>query len=216
VLSVQVGKAAPLGPAAVPSGFVKRPVDGPIDVGSLGLQGDQQADLVAHGGLDKAVYGYSAEHYPRWLEDFPEHENILANGAFGENLTISGLSEDDIYVGDVHEIGTTRLQVCQPRQPCYKFALRFDDRRMPAAMVSSRRSGWYYRVLQQGVIQAGDSVRLVERPHPQLPFDRLVQIVYGGAPHEEELREFARADGVARWIRSLALKALRRADRVEV
>ena len=216
VLSVQVGKAAPLGPEGVPSGFVKRAVDGPVHVHGLGLEGDQQADLVAHGGLDKAIYGYAAEHYPHWLEDFPEHRNVLAlHGAFGENLTISELSESDLCVSDVHAIGTARLQVCQPRQPCYKFALRFDDRRMPAAMVRSQRSGWYYRVLQQGVIQAGDSIKLVDRPHPELRFDRLVQIVYGGAAYEHELRELAHAHGVARWIRSVALKNLRRAGPVE-
>ena len=214
VLSVQVGKPAPLGPAGVPSGFVKRAVGGPVHVHNLGLQGDQQADLTVHGGPDKAVYGYAAEHYLRWLEDFPEHRDLLVNGAFGENLTIAGLSEGDICAGDVHAVGTARLQVCQPRQPCYKFALRFDDRRMPSAMVRSGRSGWYYRVLAEGDIQAGDSMRLIERPHPKLRFDRLVQIVYGAAADEHELLELARADGVARWIRSVALKNLRRAGQV--
>jgi MOSC domain-containing protein YiiM len=209
VVSVQVGKAAPLGPKHVPSGFVKRGVQGPVEVRSLGLDGDQQADLSVHGGPDKAVYGYALAHYSDWRREFPEHDQILlSGGAFGENLTIEGLTEADLCVGDVHAIGSARLQVCQPRQPCFKFSLRFNDRRMPRAMVESRRSGWYYRVLQVGRIQAGDRVEVVARPHPRLRFPRLVEIVYGSEVEPAELVELSRAEGVAHWIRAMASRAL--------
>lgn len=204
VLSVQVGAVAPLGADGVASGFVKRPVAGPIRVGRLNLDGDAQADLRVHGGPDKAVYAYAASNYPLWAQEFPEHTALLTPGVFGENLTIVGLTEAEICVGDVHAIGTARLQVCQPRQPCYKFALRFDDNRMPRAMVRSGRSGWYYRVLQEGVLAAGDAVKVAERPNPDLLFTRLVEIVYRGQASEEELARLATARGVAHWLSAAA------------
>jgi MOSC domain-containing protein YiiM len=209
VLSIQVGTIAPLGPDGVPSGFVKRPVAGPVHVGVLNIDGDVQADLSVHGGLDKAVYGYSAANYARWLEDFPEHRSILAPGVFGENLTIVGLTEADIRVGDVHAIGSVQLQVTQPRQPCFKFALRMGDARMPAAMVRSGRSGWYYRVLEEGILTVGDTVRLIDRPNPDLLFTRLVEIVYRRRVDEGELARLADAVGLADWLRVAARRSLR-------
>lgn len=204
VLSVQVGRVAPLGPDGVASGFMKRPVAGRVRVGKLSLDGDEQADLRVHGGADKAVYAYAAANYPLWTRDFPEHAARLTPGVFGENLTIQGLTEADICIGDVHAIGAARLQVCQPRQPCFKLGLRFDDNRLPRAMVRSGRSGWYYRVLDEGDLSAGDAVRLSERPHPGLLFTRMVDIVYRGQATEEELAVLAEAPGVAEWLRVAA------------
>ena len=126
---------------------------------------------------------------------------------FGENLTIRGLIEAEICVGDVHAIGSARLQVCQPRQPCYKFALRFDDNRMPGAMVRSGRSGWYYRVIEEGTVAAGDAVSVVERPNPDLLFTRLVEIVYRGQAGADELARLAQAPGLADWLRVAARKS---------
>ncbi|HJP69483.1 MAG TPA: MOSC domain-containing protein [Sphingomicrobium sp.] len=208
VVSVQVGKIAPLGPQAVPSGFVKHPIEGPVRTGELGLQGDQQADLRVHGGPEKAVYAYAASNYPAWLKDFPEHRERLVPGAFGENLTIDGMSEADLCVGDIHSIGTALLQVCQPRQPCFKFGLHFEDKRMPRAMVRNGRAGWYYRVIEAGALQAGDEVRLIERPHADLPFQRLIQIVNRGQATNSELDRLASANGAASSIRTAAKEAL--------
>jgi MOSC domain-containing protein YiiM len=204
VLSVQLGRVAPLGPDGVPSGFVKHAVAAPVRVDTLGLAGDEQADLRVHGGPEKAVYAYAAANYPLWTAEFPDHTARLSPGAFGENLTVTGLTEADLCAGDVHAIGTARLQVCQPRQPCFKFALHFDDRRMPRAMVRSGRSGWYYRVLEAGVLQAGDPVRLIERPNPDLPFARLVAIVNHGHSNAAEMALLAQAAGVADWLQAAA------------
>lgn len=206
--SVQVGVIAPLGPRAVPSGFVKTPVSGPVRVGRLGLEGDSQADLTVHGGAEKAVYAYAAAHYPRWLRDFPQHVDRLGPGAFGENLTVIGLEESDLCVGDVHRVGSTLLQVCQPRQPCFKFALRFEDERMPRAMVQNGRAGWYYRVLEEGVLQPGDPVRLTDRPNPGLSFVRLIDIIYRRAVTRGELLAMAGASGIAAQLRERALRRL--------
>ncbi len=208
LLSVQVGAIAPLGPAGVASGFVKRPVSGPVWVGALNLAGDAQADLRVHGGPDKAVYAYADSHYARWRAEFPEHIERMTPGAFGENLTVDGMVEADLCVGDIHAIGAARLQVCQPRQPCFKFALRFEDPRMPRAMVRNGRSGWYYRVIEQGAVQAGDPVRLLERPNPGFLFVRLIAIVHNDPATPQELEMMATAPGVAGWLRLAAQRQL--------
>ena len=177
VASIHVGKVAPLGPNGVPSGFVKHGVSSAVNVAPLGIVGDEQADLRVHGGLDKAVYGYASTHYAAWQRDYPQHTNLLVAGGLGENLSIDGMTEAELCVGDVHAIGTTRMQVCQPRQPCFKFALRFGDVLMPGAMLRNGRSGWYYRILIPGVISPGDRVEVLEQPNPDFAFTRLVEVI---------------------------------------
>ena len=172
IRSVQVGRIAPLGPDGVMSGFVKAPVHGRVEVGLLGLAGDEQADHSVHGGPDKAVYACPLGNYVAWKAAFPQYEALLVPGGLGENLTIDGFAEGEVCIGDQMQIGTAALQVTQPRQPCFKFALRFDDVAMPRAMVRNGMSGWYYRVLQPGALSAGDEVRLLERPHPEWTIER--------------------------------------------
>lgn len=208
VLSVQAGRIAPLGPAGVPSGFVKRPVTGAVPVGLLGLDGDAQADHRVHGGRDKAVYAYAASRYPEWTADFPELAADFEPGAFGENLTIAGLIEDDLCVGDIHGIGSVRLQVCQPRQPCFKLALHFANNRLPKAMVRNGRSGWYYRVLTPGTLAAGDEVRLLERPLPSFPFNELLDFLYVRGLGEDVLARVAATDVVPPNLRNDARREL--------
>jgi MOSC domain-containing protein YiiM len=186
LVSIHVGKVAPLGPDGVPSAFIKVRVEASTAVTPLGLTGDHQADLSVHGGEEKAVYGYAFSHYARWLREYPQHAAALTPGAFGENLCIEGLEETNLCVGDVHRIGTSRLQVCQPRQPCFKLALRFDDKMMPKAMIRTGRAGWYYRVLESGSLAPGDIVSLDARPNPDFPFTRLVELIsYGQVTHAE-------------------------------
>jgi len=207
-LSIQVGRTAPLGPERVPSAFRQHRVDGAVKVGTLGLAGDEQADLTVHGGPEKAVYAYGAGHYAAWSEEFPEHWEQFVAGGFGENLTVAGMLEHDLCVGDVHRIGSALLQVCQPRQPCFKLALVFDDSRMVKAMVRSGRAGWYYRVLEDGEIQAGDEIRLEERPHPDFSFERLIHIVNFGEASPDELRAMAGMTALASRLRARASSAL--------
>jgi MOSC domain-containing protein YiiM len=209
VLSVHTGKVAPLGPEGVPSGFVKLARPGPVAVALDGLDGDAQADLSVHGGPDKAVYGYAADHYPAWAADHPQHAARFGPGAMGENLAIAGMDEASLCVGDIHRIGSALLQVCQPRQPCFKLGLHFNDPLMLRAMVRSERSGWYYRVLEPGELRAGDAVRLQERPHPDFAFSRLVTIVYRRNPTPKELARMAEMEGLARQWRIEAKQSLR-------
>lgn len=194
LLSVHAGRIAPLGPDGVPSAFVKLPVAGPVKVGPAGLEGDAQADLRVHGGPEKAVYAYAATRYAEWTADFPELAAKFVPGGFGENLTIDGVDEDGLCVGDVHGIGSVRLQVCQPRQPCFKLALRFENNRLPKAMVRNGRSGWYYRVLSPGTLRAGDAVQLLERPLPDFPFNELLDFLYTRGLDDDFLERVASTD----------------------
>jgi MOSC domain-containing protein YiiM len=197
IVSIHTGRIAPLGPDGVPSGFVKPVHDGPAVLTRAGIVGDEQADLSVHGGPDKAVYAYAVHHYAAWRAEFPGHEPLFGPGGMGENLAIDGMLEADLCVGDVHRIGSARLQVCQPRQPCFKLALRFDDKRLPKAMVRSGRSGWYYRVLETGTISPDDAVILESRPNPGFPFERLVDLVGRGKPSDTELRQMQNMPGLA-------------------
>jgi MOSC domain-containing protein YiiM len=190
--SVQVGRVAPLGPDGVMSGFVKATVQGLVEVGLLGLAGDEQADLSVHGGPDKAVYACSLGNYAAWKSAFSQYEALLVPGGLGENLTIDGIAEDDVCIGDHMRIGTAVLQVSQPRQPCFKFALRFNDVAMPRAMVRNGMSGWYYRVLQPGSLTAGDEVRLLERPHPEWTIERINRQIVQRRGSVADKAEFSR------------------------
>jgi MOSC domain-containing protein YiiM len=208
ILSVQTGRIAPLGPKRVPSGFVKNGQSGAVPVGPLGLDGDQQADLTVHGGPEKAVYAYAVSHYPAWAKDFPPLASRFVGGAMGENLTVSGMDESAICVGDIHTVGSALLQVCQPRQPCFKFALRHDEPLLPRAMVRSGRAGWYYRVIREGALQAGDPIELRDRPNPDFPFKRLVEIVNHGNATRDELARMVDMPGLASQWQDMARRYL--------
>ncbi|MGE3143400.1 MAG: MOSC domain-containing protein [Hyphomonadaceae bacterium] len=207
--SVHLGRVAPLGPEGEPSGFVKHAVSGPVEVDAGGLAGDEQADRRNHGGSEKAVYGYALAHYEAWRRDFPEHHDKFGPGAVGENLAISGVTEADLCVGDVHAIGAALLQVCQPRQPCYKFALRFGDDRLPPAMTRNGRAGWYYRVLRGGRIESGDAVILYERPNPDFPFARLIDLISRRNGAQAEFVRLAQMAGLASQWQAYARQKLR-------
>jgi MOSC domain-containing protein YiiM len=198
--AVRVGRVAPLGLQGVPSGYIKQSSVAPVSVSMLGLMGDEQADLSVHGGPDKAVYGYAASHYALWRSEIPAHADLLVPGGMGENLTITGIDEADLRVGDVHRIGTVTMQVCQPRQPCFKLAAYFNDPKMLRAFVRSGRSGWYYRVLEAGKLCAGDDVHLLDRPQA-FPFARLLAIVNGATATPAEIADLSRMPELALSLR---------------
>lgn len=134
------------------TGFFKESVVGVRQVTSLGIEGDGQADLVNHGGPDKAICVYPSEHYAGWTEALGL---TLPMGAFGENFTTKGMTENDVCVGDVFQCGELRLQVSQPRQPCWKLARRWRVKDLAAQVERSGHTGWYFRVLNAGPVQAG-------------------------------------------------------------
>lgn len=158
VLSVNValGRAVPWERTMVRTGIYKLPVGGPVRVRTLGLLGDEQADLERHGGLLKAVYAYPSEHYAFWKEELPG--TPLPWGTFGENLTVSGLAENRIRVGDRFRIGSTLLAATRPRFPCYKLGIKFGRTDIIDRLLASGRTGFYFRVLEEGEVRAGDAI----------------------------------------------------------
>ena len=162
------------------TGFIKQPVDRSVWLGSLNLTGDGQADLVHHGGANKAVCVYSAEHYPFWHRELNRVD--MQHGAFGENLTIAGLTEKDVCIGDIWAIGEALVQVSQPRHPCWKLARRWNIKDLALRVQQTGRTGWYFRVLREGLIASGMPITLAERPFAVWTVDRANHIMH----HDKE------------------------------
>jgi MOSC domain-containing protein YiiM len=163
VLGVCVGKVQPL-PArgrVHRTGFLKYPADGPVRLGPLGLDGDEH-DYPEHGGPDQALLVYSVDHYPFWQKEFGI--NLAPVGAFGENLTVTGLTEEEVCIGDTFRIGEVVAQVTSPRAPCYKIGDRFDRRQLPVRMQETLLTGYMMRVVTEGSLRAGDAMTLLSRP----------------------------------------------------
>jgi MOSC domain-containing protein YiiM len=145
----------------VQTGIFKAPVNGRVQVRTLNLEGDRQADLSVHGGPDKAIYVYPSEHYDYWRGEFPIME--LPWGMFGENLTTTGLLEGAVNVGDTFRIGSAVAMVTQPRVPCYKLAAKFGREDIVKRFLASGRSGFYLKVVQEGEVEVGDAIELISR-----------------------------------------------------
>lgn len=165
VVSLRVGGAKPILPFRghmVRSGIYKDPVATRLPVTADGLPGDEQADLTVHGGPDKALCAYPSEHFPSWRETI--HPDI-ADGAFGENLTLTGLTEHDAHIGDTYTLGDDGavVQVSQPRGPCYKVGVRWSSKTLVRLMGEDLKAGFYFRVLEPGPVGTGDTLTLVDR-----------------------------------------------------
>lgn len=156
--------------------FWKLPVAGPIKVGRTDLEGNRQADLINHGGMDKAVLAYAATHYPTWRAELQRPE--IPFGGFGENFTIEGWTEQEVCLGDVFTIGNACFAVSQPRQPCWKLGRRWDRADLPKRVVLTGRSGWYLRVVEEGVVDVGQTLVLQERPLPEWTVARVNHYFY--------------------------------------
>lgn len=154
------------------SGIFKSSIEGPRFLGKTNLDGDGQADLKNHGGPDKAICVYAHEHYAHWQRQFALPE--LPRGAFGENFTTHGLLESEVCIGDTFAVGEADatngvvVQLSQPRQPCWKLARRWQLGDLAVQVQDIGFTGWYFRVLQEGVVQPGDALRLIKRPYPHL------------------------------------------------
>ena len=173
IASVNVATASPLFVAQfrdvhrIVTGIHKQPVTGPVTVKRLGLLGDEQADLSVHGGLDKAVYAYPFEHYGFWAAHKRaalKRDEPLPPGSMGENLTIQGLLENEVWIGDRLTIGSVLLEATEPRAPCYKFAAKMGFAHAVKMMVQSGATGFYLRVIEEGSLRAGDAITLLPGP----------------------------------------------------
>jgi len=209
LLTLHLGQIAPFGPEGQTSAIRKHPVPGPVMVTTTGLIGDQQADPRYHGGPDKALHHYPFEHYAAWRAECPDRAGRFdAPGAFGENLSTQGLTEANVCLGDVYQIGTAVIQVSQGRQPCWKLNARFDLPDMIERIRANGRTGWYYRVVQTGEIEPGDSFERVQRPLPEWPLARLWRVLFHDPIDTAALSELSRLDLLAESWRARAAKKL--------
>lgn len=167
------------------TGIYKRTVAGPVRLHRHNLEGDGQADLVHHGGPDKAVCAYPSEHWFHWHGTLPPQQ--LIGGAFGENFTLQGLTEDDVCIGDIFTVGTAVVQISQPRQPCWKLARRWQHKDLALQVEQTGFTGWYFRVLQEGIVETNAPLRLMERPFAEWTITTANRIMH----HERDNRTAA-------------------------
>lgn len=188
VISVNVGRPQEHDwkGSRVRTAIFKSPVEGPVAVGNLNLEGDQQGDLTVHGGVDKAVYAYPFEHYAYWGPELAGYS--LTPGNFGENLTTTGLSEEAIHIGDQLQAGTALLTVTHPRAPCYKLGVRFNREDMTRLFYESRRFGFYLRVLREGTLQAGSAITVVSQDPNAVSVADVIRLFTGDSRDPDLLR----------------------------
>ena len=189
LLSVNVGmpKEVSWRGKAVFTGVFKDSVSGPRRVGRLNVEGDGQGDLAGHGGEQRAVFVYQIDSYRYWEHELGRSDFVY--GQFGENFTVQGLSDDEVCIGDRYRIGTALLEVTQPRVTCYRVGLRMNDPRIPALLVSHRRPGFYFRVLEEGEVQAGDGIFKVAAGEEQMAVAEVDALLYlPGHPRQQLLR----------------------------
>lgn len=175
-LCVGAPKTVLHGKKRIRTGIFKTPVEGAVRVGMLNIDGDGQADLSVHGGRDKAIYVYPAEHYVTWADELGCP--ALEPSQFGENLTVTELAESTVTIGDRYRLGTVTAEVAQPRLPCFKLGIRMGDDSFPQRFLDSGRLGFYLRVENEGIVAAGDAFELVSRPDHGITVHELWQTVF--------------------------------------
>lgn len=181
------------------SAIGKRPLHGRVAIGPEGLLDDEQGDRRVHGGPDKAVHHYPRDHYAAWRDELGDHPLLADAGAFGENLSGTGLVEADVCLCDRFTLGSVVLEVSQLRQPCWKLSDRFAVPVMARRVQASGRTGWYYRVLQPGEVEAGQVLTLVERPFPQWSLARIADLLYRRGVEAALIRELLELPLVPSW-----------------
>jgi MOSC domain-containing protein YiiM len=158
----------------VTTGIFKEPIDRRVMLKTLNLEGDRQADLTVHGGPDKAVYAYAVEHYEYWRKVFPTIK--LPNGMFGENFTTENLMEEEVCIGDVFQIGLSRVVATQPRMPCYKLGVKFGRMDVLKKFLDSGRSGIYFKVSKEGEVGAGDKIEQIGKDPNHITISDIVRL----------------------------------------
>jgi len=178
----------------ITTGIFKEPVEGRVPIRTLNLDGDRQADLRVHGGIHKAVYAYPAEHYEYWRGELPGVN--LPWGMFGENLTVEGMFEDRLNIGDRFRMGSAELVVTQPRLPCYKLAVKFGRDDIIKRFLDSRRTGFYCAVLKEGEIAAGDGIEEISKDPSELKVVDIVRLYLEGKDDLETLQKALRVEAL--------------------
>jgi MOSC domain-containing protein YiiM len=226
LISVNVGlpREVAVSGKVVRTGIFKEPVQGRVKVRRLNLEGDLQADLTVHGGLNKAVYVYPSEHYPFWQEDLAgielpwglawTRDDSYSWGLFGENFSLEGLLEDQVSVGDRLRIGSAAFQVTTPRMPCYKLGIKFLRADMVERFLAGNRSGFYLSVVEEGEVGAGDGVERIGRGRDGLTVAEAFRLMAdGGAGNPDLLRRAVRCEDLPRSWRNQFAEHLQRLGR---
>ena len=215
IISVNIGQPRRLiwKDREVVTAIFKSPAEGPVMLRRLNLEGDRQADLENHGGRSKAVYAYPAEHYETWEKELPDMK--LSWGIFGENLTIEGLREDDIYIGDHFRMGQATVMVTQPRIPCYKLGLRLGRDDMVKRFLDSNRSGIYFSVLEEGEVAIGDRVERIKEDEDRLSVMEINRAFKNSGDHLSIVRRAVRHPVLPSGLRDDFLTQLASIDRTE-
>jgi len=208
LLSVNVGlpREVEWNGKIIRTSIFKAPVSGRVRVAKLNLEGDQQSDLSVHGGIDKAVYAYPSEHYPFWRRELPGMD--LAWGVFGENFTTTGLLEETLHIGDRLRVGSAEFVVTQPRMPCFKLGIRFNRSDMVKRFLQSGRTGFYFAVLGEGEVTAGDSIELLERDDHGVTVADVVNLYRRDATNQDLLRRVSELPSLPKSWRDYFLSRL--------
>ena len=175
------------------SAISKAPHSGRVSITRLGIVGDEHADTVHHGGPDKALHHYPFDHYARWRQEL-DHVDLNAVGTFGENISTLGFAEDDVCIGDRFRFGSVLVEVSQARKPCWKQGDRLNWAALPKLMIAEGRSGWYYRVIEEGEAEVGDTLNLVERPLTDWTVRRVFDLIVAGRHPQDKAAFRALAD----------------------
>lgn len=196
-ISLFIGGIRPLPESGRPTGIYKQPITSRIELGREGFVGDQQADRRVHGGPDKAVHLYPASHYAKLATRFPDAAADLLPGSLGENISTAELDENDVHIGDIYRLGEARLQVCQPRSPCWKIDERFAADGMAAFIAEQRLTGWYWRVIAPGEINPDDPLMLETLARGALTLAAAMQLWQDHRPPLAALEKLAATAGIA-------------------
>lgn len=207
VNSVYLGKVVPFTRPDSFTGIFKKEVNHLVSVGYEGIEGDEIGDLKVHGGPEKAVHVYPLEHYKKWKAEFPDCPFFENAGAFGENFSTIGLDESQVFVGDIFSIGTAVVEVSQGRLPCWKLNDRFDIPYFSEMLQINYRTGWYFRVIQQGNVGLGDEITLINRTNDKWSLQEIMKVIFTKSLDEETLISMLELPLVASW-RKLFMKRL--------
>lgn len=204
-ISLFVGTIRPLPESGRPTGIYKRPVTGPVELGPEGFVGDQQADLRVHGGPDKAVHLYPATHYARLAARFPEAAGQLREGSIGENISCADLVESDVRLGEIWQLGTARLQVSQPRSPCWKIDERYGCDGMAQFIAEQGLTGWYWRVLTPGLVSPRDALCREQSDPAAFTLAEAMQLLQQHRPPLAAMERLVASPGIAEnWRQKIA------------
>ncbi|RAL15236.1 MOSC domain-containing protein [Aspergillus homomorphus CBS 101889] len=209
LLCVRTGKVKQLGPGSVTSAIEKLPCPGRVYVTEQGLTGDEQA-YEHHGGTDKALHQYCSRHYEAWKREVPERAHLFNIGGYGENISAESFDETNTCIGDIFQIGPdgVLVQVSEPRQPCFKLNRRFEFAQASIRTQTTRRTGWYLRVLKPGFIQVGDCMRLVRRINPVWSVSKVGNFLWEDRKNVEALRVLSELPGLGEEIAQIFRKRL--------